>query len=207
MKKTSIIIVSMVLIACCVGSESRPYSRFYAGEWRNFRANLVEAEKVLVYPNDDALRQVLLKPSIEKVHIAFIPNETENAFYFVSTFEITNKLVIIYRSLYQGERDMDVFTTDDNSTCLAFYSRKVSNVLSTKCFRSVSISSIDEAFEISEENEPVILLLGPSQTNRTMVDVREYVVKVEGSDFSEVERSFTDLDLSTDKLLITLMEA
>jgi len=53
--------------------------------------------------------------------------------------------------------------------------------------------------------EPVILLLGPSQANKTAVTIRDNLITLEGKDFSEVNRSYTDLDLVVDKMLLVLM--
>lgn len=206
MKKIILAVLVMILIAGCVSEKPRPHSKYYAGDWRNFRGNIIEAEDIVVYPNEGAVRYLLLKSSIEKVQIAYIPNESENAFYFVSSFEISNKLSIIYRNLFQGSREVDFYTAPDNSSCLVFFLRDIPNVFSEKCFKSVPVNSIDEASEIAKEKEPVILLLGPSQTDRTIVDLKEYVVTAEGKDFTEVNRTYTDLDLSVAKLILTLME-
>ena len=207
MKKFLLIIgiILVISIAGCLERED-PYSKFYAGEYRGFRGNLLEAANITIYPNEKAVKDVLLNPFVNKVYIAYISNETENSFYFVSTFEVVNKLSIIYRHLFQGDREVDVYTTSEKVTCLTFYLRNVPESVTEKCFESLAINSTSEAFDIANEKEPVVLLLGPSQTNQTFVTVRGFVITAEGSDFSKVNRTYTDLDLAVDKIILTLME-
>lgn len=186
--------------------EKTPYEKYYAGDIRHFRSNLREAEKIPVYPNEEAVYNVLMNPVVRKIYISYIPNDTENSFYFASSFELTNKLSIIFRYNFQGKSYIDVYKKEDESTCLAFYSRETSDVFVEKCFKSLPLNSTSEAFQMSSQYEPVILLLGPLQTNLTLVSVRDYVITAEGKDFSEVNRTYTDLDLSVDKILLVLMD-
>jgi hypothetical protein len=174
-----------------------PYQRYYAGDIRQFRSNLDEAEKIPVFPDENAVRSVLLNPSVYKVRIAYLPDEEENAYYAAASFEIANKLGIIYRENFQGNCSVDTIKENDDSSCLLFcYSFK-------KCFRSLPINSVNEIR--STDTEPVILLLGSKNTNRTAVTVNNYTITVEGKTFSEADRPYTDLDLATDKLILTLM--
>ena len=174
-----------------------PYERFYAGDIRHFRGNLVEAAKVPVYPNELSLVNVLLDPDVFKIQIAFFPNDTENSYYFASSFEITNKISIIFRSIIST--DVSTFQSSDGSSCLSFSSGDY-----VKCFKSVPINSTDEIFPTSLE--PVILLLGPSKANTTAVSVDNYLITVEGKSFQETNRTYTDLDLVVDKLILVLMD-
>jgi len=199
-------LIVILTLGCLAPRERTPYEKYYAGDIRHFRANLKEAEKILVYPDELTLKNIFLDPEVKKIYISFIPNETENSFYFASTFEITNKLTIIFRYNFQGENYIDIYSTEDGSTCLVFYSREIGDVLMEKCFKSLPLNSTSDAFQIAKRTEPVILLLGPSQTNSTMVSIRDYVITAEGRDFSEVDRTYTDLDLSVDKILLVLMD-
>ncbi|NIO44620.1 MAG: hypothetical protein GTN36_03660 [Candidatus Aenigmarchaeota archaeon] len=173
-----------------------PYSLYYEGDVRHFRANLFEANKTPVYPNEDAIKDILLNPELYKVYIAFIPNETENAFYAASSFEITNKLGIVYRHYYKGQTG--IFKDVDESSCIAFLENRTS-----KCFKSFPINSTDEL--TPTPIEPVILLLGPSRTNQTSIVVNNNLIILQGKDFSEIDRKYTDLDLAVDKMLLVLM--
>lgn len=207
MKKIVFTITLILLIAGCVEqNKNQPHSKFYAGDYRNFRANIFEARETTIYPNEDVVRNILLNPEVSKVHISYISNKSEDQFYFVSTFEITNKLTIIYRHLFQGARDIDFYQAEDGSTCIAFFSRKLTGALMQKCFKSTPLNTTDQAFELASETEPVIFLSGPSQSNVTRVVIDGYVIKAEAASFSEVNRTFTDLDLSVAQILLSLME-
>jgi hypothetical protein len=173
-----------------------PFTLYYAGGERHFRANLAEANKTIVYPNENSIRDVLFNPEVYKIKIAFIPNDTENAFYLASSFEITNKLGIIFKHFSAGQTGS--FKEDDGSSCIMFYEEK-----QNKCFKSFPINSTDELVPTSIE--PVILLLGPSYANQTAVTVKDNMIVLEGKDFSEIDRKYTDLDLATDKMLLVLM--
>jgi len=64
-------------------------------------------------------------------------------------------------------------------------------------------------FDIAKQEKPVILLLGESQTNLTSVKVfsGNYVIIAYGGNFTENGRSYTDLDLAVDKILLVLMSS
>jgi len=173
-----------------------PYSLNYAGDVRHFRANLFEANKTVVYPDEDAVKNVLLNPDVYKITIAYIPNETENANYLASSFEITNKLALVYRSYFNEQPS--VFKDEDNSSCMLFFQEK-----QTKCFKSLPINLTGEL--VSTDVEPVILLLGPSKANQTAVTVKGNIIILEGKDFSQVNRNYNDLDMVVDKMLLVLM--
>lgn len=198
MKKIIIFsLVFVLLFSGCLGGGV--YEKYYAGDIRHFRGNLIEAEKINVYPNESAIKDVLLNPEVYKIYIAFFPNETENSYYYASTFELTNKLGVIFRHKFQGNESIDVVNETDGSQCLIFYS-----IGKPKCFKSFPINSTDEL--IPTKVEPVILLLGPSHTNKTTVTVEHNLIIAEGKDFSTVNRNYVDLDLSVDKILLVLME-
>ncbi|MBN2203374.1 MAG: hypothetical protein JW700_04285 [Candidatus Aenigmarchaeota archaeon] len=173
-----------------------PYQKFYAGDVRNFRGNLNEAAKVPVYPNESSIVNVLMGPDVYRISIAFFPNDNENSFYLADSFEITNKLSIIYRS-YLGT-NVTTYKDSDGSACLIFYPDK-----HVRCFKSVPINSTDELIPTSIE--PVILLRGPSTANQTAVTVDNYLITAEGESFDETDRDYTDLDLAVDKLILVLM--
>jgi hypothetical protein len=201
--KNSIIIVAIFLVAIAAiillnstGVANDPYTMTYGGEARHFRANLFEANKTLVYPADVAIKQVLINPEVYKIQIAYIPNATENAYYLAATYEITNKLGLVYRQ--QISEVPQILKDSDGSSCLLFFETK-----KTVCFRSVPINSTDEL--VPTTVEPVILMLGPSQTNQTAVTVYSNFITLEGASFNETYRVYTDLDLAVDKMLLVLM--
>jgi hypothetical protein len=202
MKKLLVILILIIIAAALILVVNNftyvgdPYTLLYEGEYRQFRANLIEANKTPVYPSESAVREVLLSPDVYKIQIAFIPNNTENAFYLADTFEVVNKIGLVYRHLYKSQ--VSTFQDTDNSSCLLFFDDG-----QTRCFKSTPINSTDEL--VPTPVEPVILFLGPSQTDRTMISVSNSLITLEGGNFSEVDRKYTDLDLAVDKMLLILM--
>ena len=172
------------------------YTLYYDGDYRHFRGDLLEASKIEIIPNEDAIRQILLNPEVFKIHIAYIPDDAENAFYLASSFEITSKLSLAYMHYFTG--DVSTFEDTDGSSCLLFYYDR-----QTRCFNSLPINSTDEL--VPTPIEPVILLLGPSHTNKTQVAVEDNLITIEGSDFTEIGRKYTDLDLAVDKMLLVIL--
>jgi len=207
MKKSAIIFIALVVIVMVVvfilnnAPKSStyikdPYTLFYEGADRHFRANLYEANKTPVYPNESAIENVLLNSDIYKIYIAYIPNDKENSYYLAASFELTNKLSIIYRHYIPA--NVSTFKDLDNSTCLLFqeYQRAI-------CFLSFPINSTSELTPTPAE--PVILLLGPSQATKTAVTVSNNLITIEGKDVTQVDRNYNDLDMAVDKVLFYLM--
>lgn len=176
---------------------SSPFEKYYAGDVRHFRGNLEEAQSVPVFPSEDAIRSILLDPSVYKIYIAYFPNETENAYYAASSFEIGNKLGIIYKNFFQGNCTVSKEEENDGSTCLLFC------LTEKKCFNSFPINSIDEL--VPTDAEPIILLLGSNYANKTAITIDNYLITVEGNTFSKTDKPYTDLDLAVAKLILTLM--
>ncbi len=191
-----IFLVSVNVVPINQGPFKDAYSLYYAGDVRHFRADLFEANKTVVYPDEDAIKNVLLNPGVYKITIAYIPNETENANYLASSFEITNKLGLVYRSYFNEKPS--VFKDEDGSSCMLFFQEK-----QTKCFKSLPVNLTGDL--VSTDVEPAILLLGPSRTNQTGVTVKGNLIILEGKDFSQVNRNYNDLDLVVDKMLLVLM--
>ena len=201
--KKSIAIAVLIVVAAAVilivnntDLAKDPYTLVYGGEARHFRGNLFEANKTLVYPADEAIPQVLLNPEVYKIQIAYIPNASENPYYLAATFEITNKLGLVYRQSIDETPQM--FKDTDGSTCLLFYNTK-----KTMCFKSLPVNSTDELVPTSVE--PIILMLGPSQTNQTRIDVYSDLISLQGASFNETYRNYNDLDLAVDKMLLVMM--
>lgn len=170
-----ILIFFVILISACLSSYD-PYTREYAGQEIHFRADLSEAEKIPVYPDEETLRDVLLSRDVIRVFVAYFPNETENVYYLADSFELAYKLTIIYKHKFNHVNRIE----------------------------SLPINSTDEL--VPTYVEPIILLLGPTQANQTAVTVENNLIIVEGESLEETDRIYTDLDLATDKLLLVLME-
>jgi hypothetical protein len=204
--KNSVKLAAMVLVVAAIilivnnadiiKIVSDPYSLVYEGETRHFRSNLIEANKTAVYPDELSVMNVLLGTDVYKIQIAFVPNATENAYYFADTFEITSKMGLVYRNYFEG--NVTTFKDADNSTCLLWYEQR-----QTRCFKSVPVNSTSELVPTSVE--PVIFLAGPSQANETGVSVNNSLITLSGASFNESYRNYNDLDLATDKMLLILM--
>lgn len=175
-----------------------PYQKEFGGETRNFRANLIEAEKVPVYPGADALRVVFLSGNVSKITLYF-PEDNESGFYIAPVMEFIVKMGTIYK-YYRGDEGF-LFGDEGRENCLYFYADG-----SSVCFESKPVKTIDASNIASSEQNPAILLLGPPFSNKTAVTITNNMITVEGKSFDETNRKYTDLDLATDKLLLELMK-
>jgi len=172
--KIFIALILVVFISACIAN---PYQREYHGITFNFRANLNEAEKVPVYPNEQAVKDLLLSKNVNKIALAYIDNPDENGYYAVTGFEFSYKMIIINRALFGEPKDIEVY----------------------------NVSSIEEARNLSDRIVPVVMFLGPSLANKTAITVENSIVFVEGKELYVDDRLYTDLDLATDKLILILM--
>lgn len=174
-----ILLVSIVLISGCASSNND--QKNYANQTLIFRSDLLKADQVNVYPDEDAIKNVLFNESVKRVRIAYIPNDTENIYYLVDTFEIGNaakgKLTMIYDYKFNKTVEMQSFP----------------------------VNTTDEAKAFSSPLGPIILLLGPSHANETSITVNESLIIIQGKSFDETNRKYTDLDLAVDKMLLVLM--
>jgi hypothetical protein len=177
MKKIILLMLLVILISGCVESYN-PFQREFAGIKLNFRANLDEARNTPVYPNETSLRNVLLNENVEEIGLAYIPNDTVNSFYLAASYELAYKLTVINK----------------------YYFSMV------KPINSIPVNSSSEVLSMASSQKPIIILLGPSETSSTLVNVSESFIEVHGKSFEEVNRTYNDLDLATDKLLLVLME-
>jgi len=177
MKKIILLTLLIIFVSGCIETYN-PYQKEFAGVKLDFRANLDEAKNVPVYPNGIALRNVILNENVERIGLAYVPNDTVNSFYLAASFELAYKLTIINNYYFNR----------------------------TKLIDSIPVNSSSEAFSLASVQNPIIMLLGPSETNSTLVNVSGSFIEVHGKSFEEVNRTYTDLDLATDKLLLVLME-
>jgi len=176
------LIVSLVLVSGCIGQAPEPKAVFqkdYFGYTQNFRADPDLANNVLVLPNEDEVGRVLLNGNLTKVRVAFIPNDTENGYILAASFEVTYKLTTAYREFFGEALPIE----------------------------PLQVSSREEAVRYASQSEPVVLILGPSNSNKTAVrKYSDYVIIAEGADISEVGRKYTDIDLAVDKLVMVVMQ-
>jgi len=99
MKRLMILLLLVVLVAGCTQTTSEPVHDIEFGDRTlHFRADLNEANKVPVIPDENELFLLLANPFVEKMRIYFIPSEM-NGYYSVAGYEMTYKLVTIHKSL------------------------------------------------------------------------------------------------------------
>jgi hypothetical protein len=177
MKKIIPIVAMVIIISGCVSSPVSPFQKEFGGIKMDFRANLDEAANITVYPDEATLRSVLLNQNVSAIGIAYVANDTENSFYLADSFELAYKLTVINKYYFNR----------------------------TKLIDSIPVNSSLDALRIASAQEPIIMLMGPPEANETLVGVVGNLVVVEGKSFEEVNKTYTDLDLATDKLLLVLM--
>jgi hypothetical protein len=178
MKKLILLIMLIIFISGCLEKPYDPHQKEFGGYTLSFRADLDEAEKVSVQPNETTLRDVILNNDVEEIGIAYIPNESENAFYLAASYELAYKLTIINKHYFNMVKSID----------------------------SIPVNSSLEALSISTSQKPVIMLIGPSKTNSTLVNVAGYLITAQGKSFEETNRTYNELDLAVDKILLVLMK-
>ena len=181
--KIILALIIVVLIAGCIGPEENvkqltEYKLKYFNTTLNFRGNLNEAREVPVFPNETVLLKALTSPYTQRIVIAFIDNPDENSYYAAAAFQLSFDLTVFHNANFPN-----------------------------RVVKAFNVSSIDEARNVADEKVPVIMLAGPSITNKTAVTVEDYFILLEGKDLSEVDRVYTDLDLASAKLLLTLLES
>ncbi len=171
-----ILITSIILLMLVSGcTQLEPNKKYFGSTLFNFRADLNEAEKVPIYPDKATLLQTLNDPGLKILYIAYMPNDKENGFYTVAGYELTYKMVVGYRDMF-------------------------------------GIKPTIRALELNttpgqpEPNAIIIWMRGPAAgANQTAVTVNGGLVTVEGLDMTEVNRTYTDLDLAADRLLLAFL--
>jgi len=84
-----------------------------------FRANLREASKVAVYPNESSIKSIFYNPAIKTVYICF-KNTTQNSLVAVEAWEISYKLKTFYLLVglpvdFKGQ-EVSSYSQEGNST-------------------------------------------------------------------------------------------
>jgi hypothetical protein len=174
--KSIVALLVLTVLVSACVAQSDPYKMTVGGQKMTTRANLQEADKVPVYPDISTLKGVLLTPDVGEIRIAYIPANESNGFYTVTGFELSYKMVIIQKAIFGDYPKIDVLV----------------------------LNSTDEAYRLASVRSPVIIMKAGS--DRTAVTVDGNVVIVEGKDMTENGRTYTDLDLAADKLLLSLLE-
>ncbi len=188
-----VIIGILYLFSMPPKSTQNPYQLKFANETLNFRANLEKAASVPVIPDDSSVRSAILSGNVSKISLSYVPNEEYNGFYAVDSFEISYKLFIILK-YYYGLNGY-VYEGENGENCM-FFEETSKNI----CISHEPVSS--ESNIVSSKSEPTIFM---SASNETSVSLQNNIIYLKGKDFSEKGRTYTDLDLATDKFLTVLM--
>jgi len=142
--------------------EENPYQLKFAGKTLNFRADLEKAANVPTFPSEEAIRQAILSENVSKIRISYVPGEY-NPLYAADSFEISYKLVIIFKQLYGTS---GYLYTQNSENCLFFEKTN-----KTVCISSYPVPS-EEAIK-ANASEPAIFL---SASNETSVKLKENII-------------------------------
>jgi len=178
MRNQLVVLIAVIFVSGCItGNAVSPYQKDYAGLTVNFRANIVEAEKVSLKSSEKDIQVSLLSPYVKEIKIAFVPSDTNNKFYGVTGYELGYKMQVIRLANYE------------QSTPIS----------------SLILNKTEEAIKLATPEKPIILM--QADADNTEVHREGYVIYVRGKDMTENARDYTDLDLAADKLLLTLMKS
>lgn len=171
------LLVTVITIVIVSGciGQLSPNKREFGGKTLTFRANLTAAAEVPIFPSEALLLQTLYDPRVSWVNIAYIPNDTENGFYAVTGYELAFKLAGAYKAMFSSQPTI----------------------------RPLELNATPTQ---PPRDEVTIWMRGPAAgANQTAVTVDNGIIIVEGIDLSEINRTYTDLDLAADRLLLSFM--
>ena len=142
----------------------------------NFRRDLREANKIPIYPYEQAVSNEIMNQLVENVTIVFKPaSETENSLYSLEIYEIIPKLMIGY-----------------------------SRIKANPHFNAVQVSSYDNLAGTIQN--PIIILVHPIYSNETSVSVglpgstyNNHAIYIKGTDLK-------NFDLATEKFLMAALD-
>ena len=122
-----------------------------------FRNDLRKADKIPVYPSEDAVYLKLINPIVKNVTIAFkYGTKEENNLYKVEAVEITYKLTLFYK-IKGMEVEFDSMQVD-------------------------SYENLPGKFQ-----NPIIALVPPSFSNETEIKIEDHVIYVKGKTKEEFD--------------------
>jgi len=152
------------------------YSYDYYGIPLNFRADLREAEKVPIYPNDAVLYYELRGGLAKNITIVFIPIEGDNGIYSANGFEISFKLGFLFNNLLNRNVTIDA----KNITSYANLPGKIQH--------------------------PIIALVHPKFANETSVRLDGHVIFISGLPSNDVSNLYRNFDLATVRFLMNILD-
>ena len=171
----AVLVVFIILIAGCIAKPAEPNKRMFGDTKLTFRADLDKAADVPIYPNEVTMLRTLYDPEVSWIYLAYVPNDTENGFYAVTGYELSFKLVAGYKAMFGR-------------------------------VPAVRDMVLNETPEQPARDELIIWMRGPGAgANQTAVTVDGGIITVEGTDLSEENRTYTDMDLAADRLLLSFL--
>ena len=217
-KKTfALLLVAVVLASACI-SGGAVFKKKYGDYDINFRADLNLADKVPVYSYREGevaqsengisdLTSYIFDKKNYLFYISFLPSEKENGFYAVSGFELANKMVTAFKRHYKIDKPY-IQNTNDGFMCMIFGETiEYDKVL---CIKTVPLNTTDDIENMvnSTAGKSVIFLKGPEAgaTETSVIVDSRGIITLQGKDFSEDKRTFTDLDLAVDKFVTALLD-
>jgi hypothetical protein len=145
-------LIALALIYFYFGPKPLPplTSIKYYNKILNFRADLREAQKIPVYPEDLAVRNEIMNQLVENVTIAFKPaSDTENSLYVLEEMEIIPKLLMGYERIKTNPH-----------------------------FNAVAVSSYENIAGTIQN--PVIVLVHPKYSNETSISIGFHSIYIKG---------------------------
>jgi hypothetical protein len=159
LKILSIILFLFFLIVLIYHFWPKPiYVVNYKGVNLGFRADLREAQKIPVYPDENILKRAIIHPLVQNVTIAFVPVEGENGIYVVESWEIVNKLHLAYQQIN-----------------------------SKPGFNGMEIESYENIELKGKIQNPIIVLVHPRYANETSVRLKYHTVFISGKSNYELD--------------------
>ncbi len=144
----------------------------------HLRAPIEKANQISIYPDEDSLKSLFFNEDLEKITIVIISNESINGYYGVVSYGLAYKLPIIIE-------------------------QKTGNKITVE---ALGVNNTEEARALSTPENPVIMMLHPTLSNKTAVIIEENTIFLEGESLELVNNDYFDLDLAAGKLMLTLME-
>ena len=137
---------------------SRPITAYQIDGFKFvFRNDLRKANKIPVYPSEDAVYLKLINPIVKNVTIAFKDaGEKENSLYAVESYEIAYKLTLFYKI-----KGMEVG------------------------FDSMQVDSYENL--PGKIQNPIIALVAPKFSNETAIRIEDHVIYVKGKNKEEFD--------------------
>lgn len=168
-KHLSYLIVFIVLIAAVAGysyykSKPKEITRYdFYGTDLQFRGDLRAAENVSVYPDSQTILNKVWNPNITKINITYVltpePSE-DNSLIALNAFEIRYKLDVAYNNPRFNWMNS---------------------------FASADLKSLDDVVQFNDTLS--IVLVSPSFTNETVVEVDGNVVYIKGNTPENFDRA------------------